>query len=146
MQEYLESRERPFCFIGGLSVIRWGEIRVTNDVDITLLCGFGNEPAITHEILKHYKSRVADPDNFAINNRVVLVTASNGTQIDISLSGLDFENELIKRASYFEFSPGIKLKTCSAEDLIIMKAFSNRDKDWNHLRADLRKNIFLLMI
>ena len=31
------------CFIGGIAVQRWGEPRVTRDVDLTLLTGLGGE-------------------------------------------------------------------------------------------------------
>lgn len=32
-----------FCFIGEVTVQRWGEPRLTQDVDLTLLTGFGRE-------------------------------------------------------------------------------------------------------
>ena len=35
-----------FCFIGGLALQRWGEPRYTQDVDLTLLCPFGEELAV----------------------------------------------------------------------------------------------------
>jgi hypothetical protein len=33
-------------------------------------------------------------------------------------------------AADFEYVPGIALKTVSAEDLVVLKAFANRDRDW----------------
>ena len=36
---------------------------------------------------------------------------------------------MIARATSFEFSPGLKLRTCSAEDLIILKLFASRPLD-----------------
>ena len=41
LQAFLLSRTWRFCFIGGLALQRWGEPRVTQDVDCTLLTGFG---------------------------------------------------------------------------------------------------------
>ena len=32
-----------FCFIGGVANFRWGTPRLTNDLDLTLLTGFGAE-------------------------------------------------------------------------------------------------------
>jgi hypothetical protein len=32
-----------FCFIGGVAVQRWGIPRFTQDIDLTLLTGFGSE-------------------------------------------------------------------------------------------------------
>lgn len=43
LQDALSKRQWAFCYIGGLAVIRWGELRMTQDIDICLLCGFGNE-------------------------------------------------------------------------------------------------------
>ena len=37
---------------------------------------------------------------------------------------------MIQRASCFDYAPGCSLTTCSAEDLIILKAFANRAVDW----------------
>ena len=36
----------------------------------------------------------------------------------------------MERASEFDFLPDCRLRTCSAEDLIVMKAFADRDRDW----------------
>jgi len=43
IQQTMKDRKWPFCFIGGLAVMRWGEMRMTQDIDLCLLCGFGNE-------------------------------------------------------------------------------------------------------
>jgi hypothetical protein len=37
MQEFCVARRFGFCFIGGLSVQRWGEPRLTVDVDLTMV-------------------------------------------------------------------------------------------------------------
>ena len=49
--------------------------------------------------------------------------------IDVSLGALPFEESLIDRASSFAFGPGLELRTCSAEDLIVMKLFASRPLD-----------------
>ena len=40
-QNTLEKLEMKFYFIGGLAVLRWGQLRMTQDIGITLLCGKG---------------------------------------------------------------------------------------------------------
>lgn len=129
-QNAFTERKWSFCFIGGLAVIRWGEIRMTQDIDLCLLCGFGNEEQYIKTLLSLYKSRIPDAHNFAQKNRVLLLYASNGVSVDISLSGLPLEEEMIKRATSFTFHPNCSLITCSAEDLIILKAFADRTRDW----------------
>jgi hypothetical protein len=58
------------------------------------------------------------------------VQAPSGVGIDIALGGLPFEEAAVERSTLYEFAPGISLRTASAEDLIVMKAFASRAKDW----------------
>jgi hypothetical protein len=130
ISDFMTARKWEFCVIGGLAVVRWGEPRTTVDADLTLLTGFGEEESFAETLLEHFKARVPDAVCFAVKNRVLLLRASNGKDLDVSFGALPFEQEMMKRASEFEFSPGIRLLTCSAEDLFIMKAFASRAKDW----------------
>ena len=130
LQSFFESRKWRFCFIGGLAVIRWGEIRTTQDIDLSLFVGFGDEKKYIVEILKQFRSRVSSPMEFALDNRVLLIRSSNDVDVDISLSGLPFEEQMIDRATPFEYLPGCRLRTCSPEDLIVLKAFADRSVDW----------------
>lgn len=43
LQRFFEERRWSFCIIGGIALQRWGEPRVTQDADATLLTGFGGE-------------------------------------------------------------------------------------------------------
>jgi hypothetical protein len=36
----------------------------------------------------------------------------------------------VERSSLFDYPPGVALRTCSAEDLVVMKAFAGRGQDW----------------
>ena len=117
------------CVIGGIAVQRWGEPRVTKDVDFTLLCGFGNERRIVSEILRHFDPRVEDAEEFAIRARVLLVEDSRGTPLDISLGALPYEENVIARATPWQAPKSGSLITCSAEDLVVLKAFANRTQD-----------------
>ncbi len=42
---FCSARDWRICVIGGLAVQRWGEPRVTRDVDVSLLTDFGREEA-----------------------------------------------------------------------------------------------------
>jgi len=119
-----------FLFYWRLAVLRWGEIRMTQDIDLCLLCGYGNEEVYIRTLLDVFESRIENTFDFAKTNRVLLLYASNGVSIDITFSGLPFENEMIKRATPFNFNNNCKLLICSAEDLIILKVFAGRAKDW----------------
>lgn len=129
--DFLSARRWKYCVIGGLAVQRWGEPRNTQDVDFTLLTGFGREEEFVHPLLARFKGRNPDVLDFALQRRVLLIQASNGQPVDISLAGFPFEEQMIARATPFEFAEGLRLMTCSAEDLFVLKVFAARDKDWH---------------
>ncbi|MDD3544925.1 MAG: hypothetical protein PHG96_06150 [Kiritimatiellae bacterium] len=128
--DFMKARRWKFCIIGGLAVQRWGEPRATLDADLTLLTGFGDEDRYVTVLLDAFDSRIEDGLNFALTRRVLLLKASNGKQIDISLGALPFEASMMRRAVHVEFCPGLTLPCCTAEDLFVMKAFASRPKDW----------------
>jgi hypothetical protein len=127
---FCEQRSWAYCFIGGLAVLRWGEPRLTRDVDLTLLAGFGTEEPFIVELLESFPSRLDDAAEFARQNRVVLLRANNGTPIDIALGALPFEERAVARSSPFDIGDAEALLTCGAEDLVVYKAFAGRDRDW----------------
>jgi hypothetical protein len=61
---------------------------------------------------------------------VLLIQAGNGVPLDVSLGAMPFEERAVERASDYAVGEGVALHTCSAEDLVVLKAFAGRDKDW----------------
>jgi hypothetical protein len=137
LQNFCEERNWEFCFIGGLAVQAHAEPRLTTDTDMTLLTGFGAEESFIDALLGHYQPRRPDAKPFALVNRVLLLYAKNGSGIDIALGALPFEAEAVKRARYVTYAPDVKLRTCSPEDLIVMKAFADREQDWIDVRMTI---------
>lgn len=130
IQSFLRDAGWAYCFIGGLAVQRWGEPRVTRDVDLTLLTGFGDEERFVDGLLGRFDGRVQDAAGFALRTRVLLLRAAVGVPIDVALGGLPFEERAVRRASGWPV-PGVEpLLTCSAEDLVVHKVFAGRDRDW----------------
>jgi hypothetical protein len=144
LQGFLLGREWKFCFIGGLALQRWGEPRVTHDIDCTLLTGFGGELPFVRELLGRYEARIEDAEAFALRNRVLLLRSGSGIGIDLALGGLPFEARVVERASFFRFLPDVELRTCSAEDLIVLKAFADRRRDWADIEGILTRQEGLL--
>lgn len=130
LQQFLDSSGIPFCFIGGLALQRWGELRTTNDIDLTIYTGFTRAEDVVDLLLRRYPSRIPTARETALTAHVLLLSSPEGIGIDIALGGLPFERLSIERASEAEYLPGIFLKTCSAEDLVVHKAFAARPKDW----------------
>lgn len=60
IQTFCKERGWSFCFIGAMAVLRWGEPRITQDVDATLLTGFGNEESFIQDLIRCFQSRVPD--------------------------------------------------------------------------------------
>jgi hypothetical protein len=130
MQEFCRARGWRFCFIGALAVQRWGEPRLTQDVDLTIISGFGGEGSYVDALLARFEGRLPDAREFAVRNRVVLLRSALGVPIDVALGAMPFEERAVERASAFTVQSGVELTTCSAEDLIVFKAFAGREKDW----------------
>ncbi len=125
------------CFIGGLAAQRWGEVRFTRDADATIYTGFGTEKEFIQPLLNEFDARISDAGQFAIEKRILLLMSKDSVGIDVALGGLPFEKTLVERATRFTYPPDCILTTCSAEDLVITKAFSGRDRDWLDLEQIL---------
>lgn len=130
LQQFCQKQRWHFCWIGGLAVQRWGEPRFTQDADMTLLTGFGHEAPYVDHLLSHYAGRLPDARQFALQYRVLLLQDENGIPLDIALGAMPFEEKTVQRASMYEVANGYPLLTCSAEDLIVHKAFAGRGQDW----------------
>lgn len=135
IQEICEKRHWPFCIIGGVAVQHWGEPRFTKDVDLTVLTGFGGEEVIVDGLLEHFEPRIPDARDFSLKSRVLLICDPVGIGIDVALGALPFEEAAVKRAKKIEVYAGVHLRLCTAEDLIVMKAFADRPLDWNDVKG-----------
>lgn len=133
----MAERGWEFCFIGGLSVQRWGKPRVTADADITLLTGLGGEGPFIDAILARYPARRPDARAFALYARVLLVRSAEGIPFDIALAGFPYEEKVVARSSPYHFQGGPILRTCSAEDLVVLKAIADRPRDWSDIESIL---------
>jgi len=129
VQSFCESMGWRFCLVGGIAVARWGQPRATQDVDLHLMAGYGDESEFVRPLFDHFHPRTPDAEAIAFDFRVVLVEAANGVALDIILAALDFEDRAIDRASKFKYAEGVDLLTASAEDLLVMKAFAGRPQD-----------------
>lgn len=99
LQRFCLLQEWKFCFIGGLAVQRWGEPRLTLDVDLSLLTGFGNEAAYVDALLTRFKARIPDAHAFALETRVLLLRADNEIPLDVALAAMPFEARAVHRAT-----------------------------------------------
>ncbi len=116
---------------------RWGEPRVTLDVDATIVVPFGEEKASAIENLKRYQSRIDDPISFATQARILLLLDLHGNKIDLSIGGMPFEERMIERSTLWQVPGYGQIRTCSAEDLVVLKAFASSPQDWIDIKGVL---------
>ena len=57
--------------------------------------------------------------------------------LDIALGVMPFEERCVDRASAFDLGNGQSLLTCSAEDLVVFKAFAGRERSVAFLSLSL---------
>lgn len=126
---FVEEQGWRYCLIGGLAASYWGQPRSTNDVDLVLLAGFGGEEQFITPLTEAFATRIPDAVQFAKTNRVVLLQTREGVGIDVSLGGLPFEEEMLRRARIKEVLPGIRVRTATAEDIVVLKSVAGRPRD-----------------
>lgn len=130
---------QPACLIGGMVVPRWGEPRATTDVDLSILAPYGDEDGVLDVLLAHLTPRTPDARDFALRARVLLLVARNGVKLDVALAAFPFEREALDAASDWEPAPGIIVRTCSAEHLIVYKLVAARTRDIGDIEGIVRR-------
>lgn len=138
---WLDTQDIGGCLIGGLAVSRWGEPRLTHDIDYTVLAEIGSEEKVIDILLQKFTPRLADARDFALRHRVLLLRASNGVDIDMALGATSFEVDSVRRATPFEFAVGCILRTCAAEDLIVHKVVAGRPQDIADIRGIVNRQL-----
>ena len=138
LQKFCDEHRWEFCFIGGIALQHWGRPRLTRDVDVCLLTGFGSEDSFVDSLLDEYVARVDHPREFALQNRVLLLKSRDGIGIDISLGGIPFEAQVVTRSSLVDYASDLRLRICSCEDFIVLKAFADRVQDWADVKSVLQ--------
>jgi hypothetical protein len=116
--------------IGGLAVALLGRPRVTRDIDALLLLPESRwQGFVAAGDDFGFVPRIPDVLAFAREARVLLFRHEpSGIDVDIVLGSLPFEEEALARARTVR-AGRVSIPVPSPEDLIIMKAIANRDRD-----------------
>lgn len=139
VSEFLRASNIPHVLIGGLAVSRWGEVRLTRDADLTVSVPVEKSREVVRSLTERFESRASDPMEMAAKTRMVLLVASNGIKVDVSLAVPGYEDEVIRRAKHLTMDDGRRIPVCSAEDLIIHKAVAGRSQDLNDMRGIIQR-------
>lgn len=106
----------------------WGEPRLTQDADLTVLAPYGDEAPVVDLLLDHFTARRSDARQFALTRRVLLLQARE-VPVDVSLAALPFEQEALSRSVLVTWTPDLSFRVCSAEDLTVYKLVAGRPRD-----------------
>jgi len=135
----LEGAGVPYMVIGGLANAVWGIPRSTLDIDVTVLLEPGETGALLAALGPAYRPRPEDPEGFAERTRVLPLLHEDGIQIDLILAMLPFEEEAIRRSVEVPIR-GVPVRFCTAEDLVLHKLVSDRDRDRDDVAGIIQRN------
>jgi len=136
--QFLEQHGIRYGLIGGYALQHWGEPRATRDIDIEIIIDENEKGAVFRMLLSHFAPRIPDAFEFAQRHRVLLISASNGTPVDISLAPPGYGELVAQRCQKVQLLPNQPpVSVVSAEDLIIHKCIANRAIDSQDIRSVL---------
>ena len=144
LQRLLNEDGIPSIVIGGVAVGAWGEPRVTRDVDLKVLLNRQEADRLLELLSDDYEALVEDPQETLRKQALVFVLDTMGTRIDLLLADTPYDEAAIGRGREVEAEPGIKIRVCSPEDLIIYKLISTRSRDYEDAKSVIRRQGDLL--
>lgn len=138
LQQRLEKAGIPSVVIGGLAVSAWGEPRLTRDADIKVLARRDERGHIL-QLVADFTPLHADPDEAFRRHGIAFFHDPAGTRIDVMLAETSFDETAIGRARLIDMKPGLAVRVCSPEDLIVYKMISLRTQDRVDVEGIIRR-------
>jgi hypothetical protein len=132
----LDKAKIPYMVIGGLANAIWGQPRSTLDIDITIWAPATNTAGLLRVLARQFTPLVEDPEEFVARTRVLPVKSRSGVKADLIFGGLPLEEEAIHRATAVPMHDTL-VRFCTAEDLILHKIISDRERDQSDVQGVL---------
>ncbi len=139
LQQRLSEEEILSIVIGGLAVATWGEPRLTRDVDLKVLLSRQDADRLLDILSTEYVPLTSQPKKMLRGQGLIFVQDTAGTRLDIMLADTPYDILAIERGRDVEVQPGIAVRVCSPEDLIIYKIISTRLRDHEDIRGVVRR-------
>ncbi len=139
LQKRLSDAGIPSIVIGGVAVAAWGDPRVTRDVDLKVSLGREEAHRLLAVLAPDYISLLPDPQDALRKQAMVFVQDAAGTRLDLLLADTPYDALAIQRGSDIELQPGIAVRVCSPEDLIIYKLIATRLRDHEDAQGIVRR-------
>lgn len=128
---FLEGAGFRYAIVGGIALAQWGFARVTYDVDIRIFVPDTNYAQTRAAI------RAAFPESAREHLKAhpfVVAVEIDHVIVDFLLAGPGYEEQIIERAVRKEMG-GWSAWVCTAEDLLIQKVYSRRERDWPDIES-----------
>lgn len=139
LQDHLARVGIRSVVIGGVAVAVWGEPRVTRDVDVKISLGRDGAERLLDALASGYATLVEDPRQVLRRHGMLFVRDMLGTRLDLLLADTPYDLLAVERGREVEVQPGVVLRMCSAEDLIIYKLISTRPRDQADVEGIVRR-------
>ena len=125
--------------IGAMALAVRGEPRYTKDVDIKVLLGRDEAARLLDAIPSDYRPIGGDPLEMLHLAGMIFFIDPDGIRMDLLLADTAFDHDVIRRATSVELAPGFVARICTAEDLVIYKMISTREKDHADLASIIKR-------
>ncbi len=136
--QFLEQHRVRYGLMGGYALQRWGEPRATRDIDIEIVIEESEKATVFEHLLSRFQPRIQNALEFAMRHRVLLLYASNGIPVDISLAPPGYGELVAQRLQKIQVMPDYPpVFVISAEDLVIHKCIANRPVDRQDIQSIL---------
>jgi hypothetical protein len=139
LQKRLADADILSIVIGGIAVGIWGEPRATRDADLKVQLERKDAERLLAVLTPDYVSLLPDPLETLRRQAMVFVQDAGGVRMDLLLADTPYDVVAVQRGREVEVQPGMTLRLCSAEDLVIYKLISTRPRDHEDVRGVTRR-------
>jgi hypothetical protein len=139
IQERFDRGDVRSAVIGGVAVGVWGEPRVTRDVDLKVLLGRDQAERLVDLLGDDLKPLQRDSLESLRRQGILFVMDAAGTRVDLLLADTSHDVEAIERSREITVSPGLAIRVCTAEDLVIYKLVATRSRDHEDASGVIRR-------
>jgi hypothetical protein len=139
LQQRLNDARIPTVVVGGVAVAAWGDPRVTRDVDLKVLLERDDADRLLAVLSPGYTSLLPDPRQALKKQAMVFVQDETGTRLDLLLADTPYDVVAVQRGRDVELQPGMTVRLCSPEDLVIYKLISTRPRDHEDAQSVIRR-------
>ncbi|HTU00383.1 MAG TPA: nucleotidyl transferase AbiEii/AbiGii toxin family protein [Candidatus Sulfotelmatobacter sp.] len=130
----------PYMIIGGQAVLRYGEPRLTKDIDVSLGLDLDRLPEAQALVDGLGLTPLVDPQVFTRQTLVLpCLEPETGIRVDLILAFSPYEQEALLRARPAKLGTA-EVRFASPEDLIVHKIIAARPRDLDDVRSVLARN------